>query len=109
MSLLKNKRRYIFEVVVARRAAGIGRKRTTPSGTSLIKPTLSSVSEATLDRNFRNSADVRPDNCTRTIRATTYAAIFAGFTSCTRDRRQKLGRAFGCRRPGRWWVAVDCR
>ena len=38
MSLLKNKRLYIFEVVVARRAVGIRRKRTIPSGTSLINP-----------------------------------------------------------------------
>jgi hypothetical protein len=33
-----------------------------------------------------NSPDVCPDNCTRTIRATTYAAIFARFTSSTHDR-----------------------
>jgi len=30
--------------------------------------------------------DACPDSCARTIRATTYAAIFARFTSCTRDR-----------------------
>ena len=52
MSLLKNKRLYIFEVVVARRAVAIGRKRTIPSGTSFIKPTLASVSELTLRRKF---------------------------------------------------------
>ena len=52
MSLLKNKRLYIFEVVVARRAVGIGRKRTIPDGTSLIKPTLASVSELTLRPKF---------------------------------------------------------
>jgi hypothetical protein len=33
-----------------------------------------------------NSSDACPDSGIRTIRATTYAAIFARFTSCTRDR-----------------------